>query len=68
MVRKNMGAHNRISSDPAIFRYDASDGVHMRSLQKLDTPARTKERSIRQIFVILLQEEPEDFHLASISP
>jgi hypothetical protein len=49
---KIMRAHDRILSDPAIFRHDASSGVHRRSLPEHDTPVRSMGKGNRHIFIL----------------
>ena len=55
--RKNMGAHDRIPSDPATSRHKSPSGVRRQSLPKRDRPARSMGKGIRQIF-ILSREKP----------
>jgi hypothetical protein len=51
-----MGAHDRISSDPAICRHDEPNGVHRWSHPELDTLARSIRTGIKQIFVLALKK------------
>jgi hypothetical protein len=49
---KNKGTHDRIPSNPAIFRHKASIGARRRCLTEYDTPTRSMGTSIRQFFYL----------------
>jgi hypothetical protein len=44
---KSMKAHNRIPLDLANSRHNAHRGVHQRSLQKLNTSAKTRKTGLK---------------------
>jgi hypothetical protein len=46
---QNMGTHDRILPDPAIYRHESSSRVCRRSLSKHDTLARSMGADNRQI-------------------
>jgi hypothetical protein len=52
MVRKSIGAHDRISSDPAISEHEVAMGVCRQSLLELDTLAKSMREGIKMIFVL----------------
>jgi hypothetical protein len=51
-AEKNLGAHDRISSDLAISKHEAPKGVHRLSLPELDTAARSRSARINKVFVL----------------
>jgi hypothetical protein len=54
--KKNIAAHERVSSDLAISRHEAPIGVYRWSLQKLDTPARLMRAGINQTLILAREE------------